>query len=73
VEVEANAQGTSGRLAYRFNANGFGPGCDPNTRPPFDMKHPKQPAPQAATERPPASAPKGNKAGGSNAGWDPKR
>jgi hypothetical protein len=69
VEVEANAQGTSGRLEYRFNANGFGPGCDPNTRPPFDMKHPKQPAPEASAERPAAAPSKANKAGG----WDPKR
>ena len=48
------AAGTSGRLAYRFNANGFGPNCDPNTRPPFDMKHPRQPAPEASDERPPS-------------------
>jgi hypothetical protein len=71
VEVEANAAGTSGRLAYRFNANGFGPNCDPNTRPPFDMKHPRQPAPEAADERPPSGGP----APAKNAGpaWNPKR
>jgi hypothetical protein len=59
VEIEANAQGTSGRLAYRFNANGFGPNCDPNQRPAFDIKHPRQvPPPQAepAAQRPPAKS-----------------
>jgi hypothetical protein len=73
VEVEANAQGTSGRLAYRFNANGFGPGCDPNTRPPFDMKHPRQPPPQAAVERPAGPPPKAGGKGAASSGWDPKR
>jgi len=72
VEVEANAQGTSGRLAYRFNANGFGPNCDPNTKPAFDMKHPRQPAPEASQDRPPPErgAPPPSKSGGS---WNPKR
>ena len=78
VEIEANGAGSSGRLGYRFNANGFGPGCDPNSRPPFDMKHPRQPmpAPQAATERPqpqggPPPAP--SRGGVAGTGWNPKR
>jgi len=70
VEVEANAQGTSGRLAYRFNANGFGPNCDPNTKPAFDMKHPRQPMPEASSDRPPSEGgPPPSKSGG----WNPKR
>jgi hypothetical protein len=49
VEIEANAAGTAGRLAYRFNANGFGPNCDQNQRPSFDVHHPRQqPAPRVA-------------------------
>ena len=76
VQIEANGAGTSGRLAYRFNANGFGPGCDPNTRPSFDVKHPRQPPPaKAAAERPPSDAPpqKSGKGGVGGSGWNPKR
>ncbi|HEY5089709.1 MAG TPA: VWA domain-containing protein [Polyangia bacterium] len=79
VEVEAIAAGRSGRLSYRFNANGFGPNCDPKQKPAFDVHHPR-PAPppkvveRAAVERseapPPAAAPA---SGGSVAGWTPKR
>ena len=71
VEVEANAQGTSGRLAYRFNANGFGPNCDPNTKPAFDMKHPRQPAPEASQDRPPPEH--GSPPPGKSGSWNPKR
>jgi hypothetical protein len=71
VEIEANGAGTSGRLGYRFNANGFGPNCDPNTRPPFDMKHPRQPAPEASDERPSSGGPAPAKNGGP--AWNPKR
>lgn len=35
------SDGTSGALTYRFNADGFGPDCDPNRRPAFDLKHPR--------------------------------
>jgi hypothetical protein len=75
VEIEANAQGTSGLLAYRFNANGFGPNCDPNQKPSFDMKHPRQPAPETAEERPPSGGPPPAKSGAAhtNTGWNPKR
>jgi len=80
VEVEANGAGTSGRLAYRFNAQGFGPGCDPNSRPPFDMKHPRQPQPEASArasnERPPqqsAPPPAASKGGVAGTGWNPQR
>lgn len=33
VTIEANARDSSGEITYRFDATGFGPGCDP-TRPP---------------------------------------
>src|SRR3954447_6740283 len=71
VEIEANGAGTRGRLGYRFNANGFGPNCDPNTRPPFDMKHPRQPAPEASAERPPSGGPAPAK--NASPAWNPKR
>lgn len=80
VEIEAQARGTSGRLRYRFNANGFGPNCDPNQRPAFDVRHPKtvppnlaapaaeaEPAPARGMSRPPASAQQ------KSTGWQPKR
>lgn len=41
LEVEANPPGRgSGRSSFKFNANGFGPDCDPNTPPNFDVHHP---------------------------------
>jgi hypothetical protein len=36
VTVEATAQDERGRLDYAFDANGFGPGCDPSRPAPFD-------------------------------------
>lgn len=36
------SDGRTGALTYQFNADGFGPDCDPNRKPAFDMKHPKQ-------------------------------
>lgn len=42
VEVEADPPHRgSGRLIYHFNATGFGPQCDPNTPPTFDVHHPR--------------------------------
>jgi von Willebrand factor type A domain len=40
VTVEAIAPDSAkrGRLTYEFDAAGFGPGCEPGTAPPFDMK-----------------------------------
>jgi len=79
VEIEAVAQGTAGRLSYRFNATGFGPNCDPNQRPAFDVRHPrpaaaKQPA-RAMPEpkRPPPASPAESKGGVAGSGWNPKR
>jgi len=35
VKIEAVSGRASGELSYRFNAKGFGPGCDPGKPPPF--------------------------------------
>jgi hypothetical protein len=32
-------------MSYRFNAAGFGPSCDPNQRPAFDVRHPRSAPP----------------------------
>ena len=40
VRLESEKQG-SGSVDYDFNAAGFGPDCDPATRPSFDVKRPK--------------------------------
>jgi von Willebrand factor type A domain-containing protein len=80
VEIEALASGSSGRLSYRFNANGFGPNCDPNQKPAFDVHHPRPaPPPKVATERAaadrPASAehPATAHQSDGNGNWAPKR
>jgi hypothetical protein len=36
VTIEAVSDGDTGKLDYDFNADGFGPECDPNKPPPFD-------------------------------------
>jgi hypothetical protein len=36
VTVEADHDGDKGKLDYDFNADGFGPSCDPNKPAPFD-------------------------------------
>jgi hypothetical protein len=42
LEVEAVAAGGKrGRLQHHFDAAGFGPRCDPNQRPAFDVRHPR--------------------------------
>jgi hypothetical protein len=41
VEVEAVAGNKRGRLTHHFNAAGFGPRCDPNQKPAFDVRHPR--------------------------------
>jgi hypothetical protein len=85
VEIEANAHGTAGRLQYHFEANNFGPNCDPNTRPSFDVHHPRAlppdrvaperaqgdaPPPKRTFSRPAAeSEPQADK----GPGWQPKR
>jgi hypothetical protein len=52
VEIEAVAKGTSGRLKHPFNATGFGPNCDPNTRPAFDVRRPRAQPPNVASPAP---------------------
>ena len=41
VEIEAVAGARRGRLKHHFNAAGFGPNCDPNQKPAFDVRHPR--------------------------------
>ena len=41
VEIEAVKGGHSGRLGYDFKADGFGPNCDPNQKPAFNVLHPR--------------------------------
>jgi hypothetical protein len=33
--------GKKGHLTYSFKADGFGPNCDPNRKPNFDIRHPR--------------------------------
>jgi hypothetical protein len=42
VEIEPHPPGHgTGTLSYRFSAQGFGPGCDPNSPPSFDVHRPR--------------------------------
>ncbi|MDB4970960.1 MAG: hypothetical protein JWN44_6649 [Myxococcales bacterium] len=42
VRIEADVKDRGkGSLEYHFNAIGFQPNCDPNTKPAFDVHHPK--------------------------------
>jgi uncharacterized protein YegL len=41
VEIEASKGGRSGRLSYDFRADGFGPNCNPNQKPAFNVLHPR--------------------------------
>jgi hypothetical protein len=81
VEIEAVARSASGRLSHPFNANGFGPNCDPNQKPAFDVHHPRVTPPNAVA---PAPVSEGPRAGGHVAsasgeshaapgGWQPQR
>ena len=48
VEIEAVKGGRRGRLGYDFKADGFGPNCDPNQKPAFNVQHPRtRPLPKA--------------------------
>ncbi len=47
VRIATTAAGGSGSLEYKFDARGFGPNCDPNQPPSFDIHHPKPPQPVA--------------------------
>jgi hypothetical protein len=39
-------------MSYHFNASGFGPNCDPNQRPAFDVHHPRNVPPDIAAPAP---------------------
>lgn len=40
LKVSASHEGKGGSLTYHFDAKGFGPNCDSNRMPHFDLKHP---------------------------------
>lgn len=40
LTIEPVSNGEHGELEYDFNADGFGPACDPNRKPTFDVRHP---------------------------------
>jgi hypothetical protein len=44
VEIEAVKGTMRGRLGYDFKADGFGPNCDPNQRPSFNVRNPRMPS-----------------------------
>lgn len=48
VTIEAHADGKSGTLKYKFNADGMSAPCDPSTPPSFDIQHPKEPGAEGA-------------------------
>lgn len=41
VEIEAVKRGMHGRIDYDFKADGFGPNCDPNQKPAFNVRNPR--------------------------------
>jgi hypothetical protein len=43
VKIEATVDGKRGDLVYHFNAQGFGPDCDPTRPPRFSVKRPRAP------------------------------
>jgi Mg-chelatase subunit ChlD len=86
VEIEAIAAGRSGRLRHHFNAAGFGPNCDPNQKPAFDVHHPRlrvaeseraaRPAPPPPRATPASSGPPPARSGPPShpaATWHPQR
>jgi hypothetical protein len=78
LEIEAVADGKRGRLKHHFNAAGFGPNCDPNQKPAFDVRHPRiRPDPEAKHQsRAPAptpAAPSRNPPPPSTSGFHPER
>jgi len=49
VEIEAVRGSQRGRLRYEFKADGFGPRCDPNQKPAFNVHRPRvRPSPAKA-------------------------
>lgn len=74
LEVEAHADGRRGRLRHRFNANGFGPNCDPAQRPAFDVRHPRiRSADPRAAEAEPAGNDRDARVGFDRSGGAPAR
>lgn len=42
VRIETTANGKTGYADYKFNANGFGPNCDPSRPPAFNIRRPRK-------------------------------
>ena len=42
LRIETSAGGKSGAMEYDFDARGFGPNCDPNRAPTFNLRRPKR-------------------------------
>jgi uncharacterized protein YegL len=42
LRIETSANGASGYYEHSFDANGFGPNCDPTRAPSFNLKRPKR-------------------------------
>jgi hypothetical protein len=42
LRIEATANGKTGSYEYKFNAQGFGPNCDPTRPPAFNIRRPKR-------------------------------
>ena len=55
VTIETSHEGQSGSLAYKFNARGFRPNCDPNQKPTFNTSRPPRPAAEPQEAEPPTS------------------
>jgi hypothetical protein len=76
LEIEAVAGGKRGRLKHHFNAAGFGPTCDPNQKPAFDVRHPRIRPPEAEFKRAggpgPAASPR-NAPAPATSGFHPER
>src|SRR5690606_30686822 len=42
VRIETSVDGKSGYAEYEFDARGFGPNCDPNRPPSFNIRRPRK-------------------------------
>jgi hypothetical protein len=42
LRIETSANKRTGSYEYKFNAQGFGPNCDPTKPPAFNIKRPKR-------------------------------
>ena len=50
VRIETSVHGEDGGRAYKLNANGFAPDCDPTRKTSFNIKRPRNPRPVISSE-----------------------